>query len=297
MSQPESAAEQEVDFGRYWLAIIRRWWLPIGGVVAGLIVGVLLQTGGARPYRAVTSVYLGQAFAPGSVSPVQSLPTRLSIVQKVITERERVKKVALQVGIPPGRLRAAITTKALGVTSGTKEVSAPLVEIAVVNPSARKAVDAVAALADATVTEFSSYVDVKLATYRLRLSRADRERVKVAQRITVLQGQLDEVSATKTLPATEKYLTVASLNNQLQFNQQRDFGLESSQFALKDSIALAEQVERARVVESATATRVAGSSKRSGGAVGMVIGFVLGLLAAIFWEPSTRLVKRARTAD
>ena len=296
MSTPDYSGEQEVDFGRYWLAIVRRWWLPLGLLVVGGLIGVIAQTGGARPYEATTTVYLGQAFAPGSVSAVQSLPTRLSIVQEVVKAKPLVKQVAATVGLGAGKLRANISVKAIGVTSGTKEVSSPLVQIAVIDPSARKAVDAVAGLAAATVTEFSSYVDVKLATYKLRLDRADRERVVTAGRIAALQKQLDAASAA-AIPATDKYLTIASLNNQIQFNQQRDFNLESSQFALKDSIALAQQVERARVVGQASAVRVAGSSKRSGLAVGVVVGFVLGLLAAILWEPALGLVKRARAAD
>jgi len=38
-------AEQEVDFGRYWRAIAARWWLPVGGLVIGLVVGYLVSVG------------------------------------------------------------------------------------------------------------------------------------------------------------------------------------------------------------------------------------------------------------
>ena len=38
-------AEQEVDFGRYWRSIAARWWLPVAGLVVGLVVGYLVALG------------------------------------------------------------------------------------------------------------------------------------------------------------------------------------------------------------------------------------------------------------
>ena len=32
-------AEQEIDFSRYWRLLAARWWVPIGGLVLGAIVG------------------------------------------------------------------------------------------------------------------------------------------------------------------------------------------------------------------------------------------------------------------
>ena len=42
---PELDAEQEVDFGRYWRVIASRWWLVVGGLVVGLIIGYLVALG------------------------------------------------------------------------------------------------------------------------------------------------------------------------------------------------------------------------------------------------------------
>ena len=38
-------AEQEVDLGRYWSAIVARWWLPVLGFVAGAFIGYLTSLG------------------------------------------------------------------------------------------------------------------------------------------------------------------------------------------------------------------------------------------------------------
>jgi uncharacterized protein involved in exopolysaccharide biosynthesis len=298
MSQPEIAGEQEIDFGRYWLAIVRRWWLPIGGLVLGAIVGVLAQTGGARPYQADTTVYLGQPFAPGTAAtPIQTQPTQLGFVQQLVTARPVMKSVGTKVGIAPARLRAAVTTKAVGVSSGGKQVSTPIVQISVTYPSARKAVDAAALIADSTVKGFSTYVDVKLSTYQQRIARNTRELTEVIATLDTANKQQSEALADRSVPQTERLLVLANLASLVQFNELRRQNLEQNLFTLRDQVALGQQVERARVIQPASAHRISAPSKRSGGAVGLVIGFVLGLLGAILWEPLTLLVKRARAAD
>jgi hypothetical protein len=297
MSQPEIAGEQEVDFGRYWLAIVRRWWLPIGGLVIGAILGVIAQTGGARPYEASTTVYLGQPFVAGTAVSVQSLPTKLGFVQEVVSAKPVVKSVAAKVGLGTGVLRNGISTKAVDVSSGAKQVGSPLIRVIVRNPSARKAVDAADLLAANVVKEFSTYVDVKLGTYQARLDRTVRELAKVNQRIEQATAQQAAVLADKSVPETERLLVLVNYNNVLQFNETRRANLEGAQLSLRDSVALAQQIERARIVQPAVATRISAASKRSGLAVGLVVGFVLGLLGAILWEPSFQLVKRARAAE
>jgi uncharacterized protein involved in exopolysaccharide biosynthesis len=248
MSQPEITGEQEVDFGRYWLAIIRRWWLPIGGLVIGAIIGILAQTGGARPYRATTTVYLGQPFVSGTATSVQSLPTKLGFVQEVITAKPLVKSVAATVGLGAGALRAGISTQSVDVANGSKSVSSPLVRIRVSNPSARKAVDAADLIAADVVKEFSTYVDVKLGTYQARLDRAARELVKVDAAIADIQERQAKTLADGSISSTDKLVALASFDNALTFNDARRANLESVQLTLRDSVALAREVERARVV-------------------------------------------------
>ena len=299
MSTPDYSGEQEVDFGRYWLAIVRRWWLPLGLLVVGGLIGVIAQTGGARPYKAMTTVYLGQTFAPGTVNAVESLPTKLSFVDQLVKTRATVKEIGAKVGIKPALLAANTTFQTIsGITTGKSAgAPSPIVAVVVTNPSARRAVDAADAFAAVLVDRFSSYAKVKLATYQARLTRSESEMTKTQGAIDRLQASQAAALAQAGVSGAEKFLLLASFSNQIQFQQQRQFNLESSQFALKDSIALNQQIEQSRVVQPGSAVRIAAASKRSGLAVGVVVGFVLGLLAAILWEPALGLVKRARAAD
>src|SRR5438105_674879 len=78
----ELDAEREVDLKRYWNALVDRWWLPLGGLVAGVIIGYLLALGGNQVYKATATLYLGQPFS-GS-TPIQSLNTNPATVNQMI---------------------------------------------------------------------------------------------------------------------------------------------------------------------------------------------------------------------
>ena len=126
-------AEQEVDFGRYWRAIAARWWLPVGGLVAGLVIGYLVSLGThSSAYKATAQVYLGQPLAPGGAAPVGSAPTSLGLVSNYVTAESTIKRVAGQVGLKPGRLRGRVTTKPItGITGAKLGTPAPLLAITV----------------------------------------------------------------------------------------------------------------------------------------------------------------------
>ena len=61
MSARDAEAEQEVDLGRYWSAVIARWWLPLAGLVAGAAIGYLISVGGTESYKASATIYLAGA--------------------------------------------------------------------------------------------------------------------------------------------------------------------------------------------------------------------------------------------
>jgi uncharacterized protein involved in exopolysaccharide biosynthesis len=52
-------AEQEVDLGRYWSAIVSRWWLPLAGLLVGAVLGYLVSLGGNQVWNASSTIYLG----------------------------------------------------------------------------------------------------------------------------------------------------------------------------------------------------------------------------------------------
>src|SRR5205814_3845620 len=110
---PQLEDEQEINFRRYWNTIWARWWLPAGGLLAGLIVGYLVAIGSGKVWDANALLYLGQPTTLNGSSTLLSLNTNPSVVDKVVHGQEAIAAAAARSGIPVSRLRSEISTQAI----------------------------------------------------------------------------------------------------------------------------------------------------------------------------------------
>src|SRR4051812_40278163 len=183
-------AEEEVDFGRYWRAVVQRWWLLLLGLVLGAVIGFAVSVGGSRPYVGRTAVYLGQPFAPGGTNQIQSLPTRFGFVDQLVHSVAVTRRVAAEVGIRRADLARNIATDNIsGVSKGQNELLAPLVAVEVQNPSAKKANAASDALGKALVDFFSRYSRTKLNVYLTRQKNLVTKENIASSKLAFLQKQ------------------------------------------------------------------------------------------------------------
>src|SRR4051794_3926005 len=280
-------AEQEVDFGRYWRTIAARWWLPVGGLVVGLVVGYLVSLGtNSTNYKATALVYLGQPLAPDSAAPVSSSPTTLGLVSNLVTSSTTVRKVARQVGLKEGRLSRHITTKpVLGVTATRVGTPAPLLAITVNGTPARKVKNAANALAAVAIGAVSGYSTVKIAKLKEQIDFDNQSIARNNDRFALAQRQQQAILGNNSLSPTEKLLLLANINTTLVTVEQRLGQLETDRLSAQQFLSLAESVERPQVRSPAVAVRSAGPNSRTGAAVGGLIGLIVGILAALLWDP------------
>ena len=293
---PDLDAEQEVDFGRYWRLIATRWWLPVGLLVAGLVIGYLVSLGtNSTTYKATAQVYLGQPLAPAGAAAVSSAPTTLGLVSNLVTSEATVRAVAHKSGLKAGRLRGHITTKPiLGITAAKVGTPAPLLAITVTGSPPRKVADAANRLATVVIGSVSGYTSVKIDKLREQIDFDDKSIARHNDRFAIAQRQQAAILADKSLAATERLLLLANINTTLVTVEQRLGQLETDRLNAQQFLSLAENIERARVTSPAVATKTAGPNSRTGAAVGGLIGLVLGILAALLWEP---LVTRSRARN
>jgi Chain length determinant protein len=297
--KPERArdldAEQEVDLGRLWRATIARWWLLLIGFVAGAIIGLLVSLGGGKQWKATTEIYLGQPLSPSGAAPITSPPTSLGLATTYVSSESALRYAATRSGIPTAQLRGKISVKPILGLTGTKVGQpAPLMELSVTGAKAGRTGHAAALLADLVAKQFQPYAQQKIAVLQQNVTRDKAELADVTNRLKRAENAQAALagSAANSQILSNYQVIIASASDQR-------LGLQNDESSSLQQIAAAQNIEQARCVPSpceALAVNQGGPSRRSGVVIGAIIGFLLGLLAAVFWEPVAAQVRSHQTS-
>ena len=208
---PELEDEQEVDLSTGWQRLKVRWWLPLGGLVVGAVVGIALALSAGSVWRAQTIVYLGQPFAPLGGGQIQSLATNPRTVGEIIRSESGLKAASQASGIPVSKIRSSISTREL-VAAGQLRGINPLIEITVKGSGKRKVELATAALADRVVERVSLYVTEKATLLENQVDVSSAQLAAVEARIAEAQTQQDALAENQSLAPVEKLLLSQNLN-------------------------------------------------------------------------------------
>jgi hypothetical protein len=283
-------AEQEVDFRRYWNAVLARWWLPALGLVAGIVGGYALALGGGDVYRAEAVVYLGQPFTPNGGAPVPGLATNPSTVNEIVHSETALRRASDVSGMRLDRLRGSVTSRQAGVPAGRRLAvgQTPLIEITVTGSRAAPTARAANSLAQTVIDDVSPYVEDKIATIKERIVSDERELAQIDRRLGVAQQGLQDALQNRSSGVTERLLLVSTFNSSIGFGEQARATVQQSLLEAKQALSLAENVEQPSVVEDAASRKTTARSVGRSVVVGGLIGLILGLLAAILWEPAQR---------
>jgi hypothetical protein len=281
---PELDDEQEVDLSSAWQRLKVRWWLPIGGLVVGAVVGVALALAGGSVWRAQAIVYLGQPFAPLGGGQIQSLATNPRTVGDIIRSESALKAASDASGIPVSQLRSSIATRELLAAGQLRGIN-PLIEITVKGSGKRKVELAAAALSDRVTERVSSYVTEKVELLKRQVAVSESQLDAVETRIEAAQRQQDALITDTSIPLDQRLLLSANLNSVITTADARRTSLQDDLFEAGQLLNLAENVESSRVVEPAAASKTTARSSRSSLLVGALIGLLLGAIAALVADP------------
>jgi len=282
---PELDDEQEVDLSSAWERLTVRWWLPVGGLVIGALIGLALAVSGGSVWRAETLVYLGQPFAPLGGGQIQSLATNPRTVGEIVRSESVLKSVSDKTGIPISKLRSSISTSELLTPGQTRGIN-PLIEIAVKGDAGPHQIEEAADLLAARVVQrVSVFVvqKVELLERQVAVSEAQLEAVK--GRIEVAQRQQSQLLQDDSIPLTQKLLLNLNLNATITTADARRAGLQGNLNEADQLLNLAESVESSRVVEPAAAAKTSARSSRTSLLIGALIGLLVGVVAALAVEP------------
>jgi capsular polysaccharide biosynthesis protein len=277
-------AEREVDLRSAWSRLAARWWLPVGGLVVGAILGVLVSLGSAQVYKAETLLYLGQPFTPGGGGQIQSLATNPKTVSETIRSEAALEKAARAADMRLGQLRGNVTSSTV-TTAGQPRNLSPLVTVQVLAPTRSKAEKAANSLAASVMAQVSPYVEHKVSLLQTQIEGDESQIEDIGQRISNANEQQRLALRDPNLSLAEKLLVSTNSNATINNAEQRRGTVLQDLNLAKQLLSLAENVERSRVVLPAVARKTSATSRRNAAAVGGLIGLLLGGLAAIVADP------------
>jgi hypothetical protein len=267
LSTHDLDAEQEVDLRRYWSAIVARWWLPLLGLIAGAFVGYLISLGGKEVWKASATVYLGASYSSVGGVFLQGPQANPATAGTIARAESSIERAAVEAGMRANDLRGHVSTQSISTGAGSTVVRTtgnPLVRVTVQAATRRRAAAAANALARIVVDRLSRYADRKIEGLKERIAD-DQKQVDAIRRgsrgsdataIAVLAVQVGDV-----------------LDDQLQ---------------AKQLLIQAQEIERPAILTRAAAVKTTARSKRNSVVVAAFLGFVLGLIAALLWEPLLR---------
>jgi hypothetical protein len=281
---PDLDAEESVDLRRHWDAVTTHWWLPVLGLVVGVIVGYLISLGGAQVYKAKAVIYLGQPLSQGGVQ-VQSQATNPSTVRTIVTAESTTQRVARDAGLRPNQLRGHVSTQA--VTGNISRLGQnPLVAITVTGHARRPVARAANDLARAVVFSeaLGGYSKTKIENLQLQV---DQEKAAVSTLNRNLKAQQQALGNGSGLSTSERLIALGQINGlQQQLLTTTDLLTTNQQ-----QLALAKDVEAPQITTLAAATKTTARSRRNTVIVAALIGLLLGIVAALLFEPGRRVVR------
>ena len=276
--------EQEVDLSSAWQRLKLRWWLPVGGLVVGAVVGIALALSGGSVWRAQTIVYLGQPFAPLGGGQIQSLATNPRTVGEIIRSEAALKNASDASGVPVSRLRSAISTRELLAAGQLRGIN-PLMEITVKGSGKRKVELAAAALAVRVTERVSVYVTEKVALLEEQVKTGEIQLAEVNARIRSAQAQQAAIIADRSIPLEQRLLVTSNLNSVITTADARRAAIQDDTAEASQLLNRAESVESSRVVDPAAASKTTARSSRSSLLVWALIGLIVGAIAALVVDP------------
>jgi LPS O-antigen subunit length determinant protein (WzzB/FepE family) len=265
-------AEQEVDFARYVRLLGARWWLLAAGLVAGAVIGYLVSLGGNQVYQATATVYLGQPLSPQGNTSVITPATNPSAVGTAVQSPSVQNTVANACHTKASTFKKGISTAAIATGAATKSGAAavnPLVKVSVQSKKGKVAACAANQLANQVVKKVSVYPAATIKNLEAQISVDDAD-------IKAIQAAI----ANPNISDTDKLL--------LQTNLRSDLLDKTTNSQL---LLLAKKVESPYVYTRAASHKVTARSRRNTVVIGALIGLIIGVIVALFWDRGAALVR------
>lgn len=278
MSSDDSTA---IDVGSWFSTLARNWWVIVGLIVIGVVVGAVVTLAQPKEYTATSSVYIGQT-TDASGNPMAGLNSNAKAAVQLLASQVALEAAAERTGmdISAGTLRKQTTIETPSSTVKTTTSVVNIVVISVTDTDPERAAAAANALAEVLLERLESGVDEKIAVLETQLAESQEAYAASLARSVAAEEALADIakgsgSAADKAAASSTWVALA----QAAATQQESLSRSIQQTQLL--LLSAQQNEQPRVLhEAAVPDSPSGPSMTISVAVGALAGLVIGVIVA-----------------
>ena len=270
-----------IDVGSWFTTLLRNWWIILGLVVLGALVGGVITLAAPKEYSATSSVYIGQT-TDANGNPMAGLNSNSKAATQLLASQALLNEAAKRTGmeISAGILRKETTVVTPSSTVKTSTSVVNIVVITVTDTDKERAAAAANALAAVLVERISPNVDEKIAVLEQQLATGKKALAASVARSTAAQVGLATIargdgSVAEKAAASTLYVAI------VQAAATEQEALASSNQKTELMLLTAKQVEQPRILhEAAVPDSPSGPSLTLNVAAGALAGLVIGIVVA-----------------
>lgn len=275
--------ELDIDLGAFGRMLARSWWIFLILLVVGAVAGALIARASATTFDASSGVYLGQPLNLLG-NDIPSLQTNPRAAAELATSQAVQAAAAEAAGDPwtEGKLRRATDVEIPSQVGKSSSQPVNFVIVHVKYGNAAAAARGATAVAEALTAKLAGYGEQKIELLDKRIAEAEAEVAALDERAATAAAALARIAASgggeeqKAL-AGAPYMTI--LQSVAQTRSAVATELQTDRMAL----LTAQDIELPSVTnEASVPSQKTGMDWRVGAGIGVLAGFVIGLIVAAY---------------
>ena len=204
-----------IDVGAWFATLVRNWWVILGLVIFGALVGGAITLAAPKEYSATSTVYIGQT-TDANGNPMAGLNSNSKAATQLLTSQVVLNEAAKRtgMGVSASRLRKETTVVTPSSTVKTSTSVVNIVVITVTDTNKLRATAAANALAEVLVERISPNVTGKIALLQAQIDKNSQELSAATKRSTAAQAAIAAIAkgggtAAEKAAASAPYVAIA----------------------------------------------------------------------------------------
>jgi uncharacterized protein involved in exopolysaccharide biosynthesis len=270
-----------IDVGSWFGTLARNWWVILGLIVIGIVVGAALTAAQPKEYTATASVYIGQT-TDANGNAMAGLNSNAKAAVQLLASQVVLKAAADRAGmdISTSLLRKETTVETPSSTVKTTTSVVNIVVISVTDTKKARAAAAANALAAVLLEHLDTGTNEKIVLLETQLAQGKKAYAAATARSAAAQQAIATIAkgggsaAEKAMAAAPYLAIVQGAATELE-------ALASTNQKTELLLLTAKQVEQPRILhEAGVPDSPSGPSMTMNVAIGALAGLVIGIIIA-----------------